>query len=240
MSSTATGEDPSFQGDGSNWTIAYVIVFLIPVIFLAIAVYSTWQDRRTAAAKAKNDLETGRAVKMDRYFHPWKYGEAEAAAGADAGGSSSNASGRNGANRSNLTIATIATASGAAGSTSRRNSNHHPRGLASSPRRGGNNVSNMAPVTPWFASPEQQRRVSVMTNPYRPSYYQPQQNRAQQQQQQNSQQHPPTQQSKLATAETYLPRPTTSISDEADTTMGRPSGEEEPSTWKDGSDLRYV
>lgn len=68
-----TGEDPNFQGDGSDWTIAYVIVFLIPVVFVAIAVYSTWRDRRTAAAKAKNDLETGRAVKMDRYFHPWKY-----------------------------------------------------------------------------------------------------------------------------------------------------------------------
>lgn len=225
MSSTRTGEDPSFQGDGSNWTIAYVIVFLIPIIFFAIAVYSTWKDRRAAAAKAKDDLETGRAVKMDRYFHPWRYGEA-----ADAHGSAN----QNGANRSNLTIATTAAASGAAGSTSRHSSN--PRGLAAS--RGGNNGT-MAPVTPWFARPEQ-RRISVMTNPYRPSYDQPQ-NRAQQQQQQQQPQQHPSQQSKIAIAEPYLPRPTTSISDEADAMTGRPSGEEEEqSGWKDGSDLRHV
>ncbi|KAK8135242.1 hypothetical protein PG984_003182 [Apiospora sp. TS-2023a] len=229
MSSTETGEDTSFQGDGSNWTIAYVIVFLIPVIFLAVAVYSTWQDRRTAAAKAKNDLETGRAVKMDRYFFPWKY----AAEAAD-GSSNSNATGRNGANRSNLAIATTSAtaASGAAGSTSARHSNN-PRTLASS-SRGGNTNSNMAPIAPWFALPEQ-RPISAMTNPYRPSYYQ-QQNRAQQEQKPKS---------KVATAATpYLPRPTTSISDEADTTTtGHLHGaeeEEQQSTWKDGSDLRYV
>ncbi|KAK7954872.1 hypothetical protein PG996_015676 [Apiospora saccharicola] len=235
MSSTETGEDSSFQGDGSNWTIAYVIVFLIPLIFLAVAVYSTWQDRRTAAAKAKNDLETGRAVKMDRYFFPWKY----AAEAAD-GSSSSNATrGKNGANRSNLAIATTSAtaASGAAGSTSARHSNN-PRALASS-SRGGNTNSNMAPIAPWFALPEQ-RPISVMTNPYRPSYYQ-QQNRAQQH---SPQQHSPK--SKVAAAATsYLPRPTTSISDEADATTtghlhGAEEDEEQQSTWKDGSDLRYV
>ncbi|KAK8041184.1 hypothetical protein PG994_014191 [Apiospora phragmitis] len=61
---TTAAEDP-FKGDGTNWTPLYVILFLIPVLFVAIAVYSTWRDRRAAAAKAKADLETGRAAKMD-------------------------------------------------------------------------------------------------------------------------------------------------------------------------------
>ncbi|KAK7966133.1 uncharacterized protein PG986_000410 [Apiospora aurea] len=174
-----SAEDP-FKGDGTDWTWLYVIIFLIPVIFLAIAVYSTWRDRRAAATKARNDLETGRAAKLDRYYHPWRY---DAAAG-EAESSSAAAAGRKGANRSELTIVTAATttattttttaeSSAAAGTTTSRHPNNPWEPAA--PRSGGgsnNNMNNrrnhdsLTPVTP---------RSRYSTNPYRPQEYQQQQ-----------------------------------------------------------------
>ncbi|KAK8067153.1 hypothetical protein PG997_013900 [Apiospora hydei] len=196
-----SAEDP-FKGDGTDWTWLYVIIFLIPVIFLAIAVYSTWRDRRAAAAKAKNDLETGRAAKLDRYYHPWKYDAAE----------SSSAAGRNGANRSKLTIVTAATttattttaesaAAAASAAAAGKTTSRHPNNPwePATPRSGGggggsnNNINNrrnhnsLTPVTP---------RSRYSTNPYRPQEYQQQQH----QQESSSDQD--------VDAAPYLPRPT--------------------------------
>ncbi|KAK6832972.1 hypothetical protein PG987_007666 [Apiospora arundinis] len=177
-----------FGGDGSNWTLLWVIVFSIPFIFFAIAVYSTWKDRRTVAAKEKSDLETGRAAKIDRYFHPWKYPQAESSTA------------RQTANHRNLTIVTTTatTASTAAGATSR----HSREGITSS--RGRKN--SIASITPWFAQAPQDR-----VNPYRPAHYQqpsPQQPQPQQQSSQQSR--------SRGTASPYLPRPVSSMYDETE------------------------
>ncbi|KAK8101581.1 uncharacterized protein PG998_007005 [Apiospora kogelbergensis] len=207
-------ENNPFGGDGSNWTLLYVIIFSIPFIFVAIAIYSTWHDRRAAAAKAKNDLETGRAAKLDRYWHPWKYANEEAAAAAGSSSSSSTSSARKKvANPGNLTVVTTTTAaSPAAGATSRHPShNYGAAGRLTSPRGGGPKTSAVvAPITPWFAPPSQ-----GPVNPYRPAHYQ---------------QHPPRRQQqskKQSAASPYLPRPTAAMHDETE-------------MFGDGSDLRYV
>ncbi|KAK8017619.1 hypothetical protein PG993_013945 [Apiospora rasikravindrae] len=195
--------DP-FQGDGTDWTALYVLIFLIPVVFFAVAVYSTWQDRRAAAAKAKNDVETGRAVKMKRYSHPSGRSAGEGGESSAAG----TAAGRNGANRRTLTIVTAtpatttttttttttaesaAAAAAAAGTTtSRRHPNsNNPWEPATPLSGGGNNNNNRRNLSSTLVSP----RSRYSTNPYRPQEYQ--------QQQQSSNQD--------VDAAPYLPRPT--------------------------------
>jgi uncharacterized membrane protein len=39
---------------GSNWTAIYVVLGAIPVVFVIVAVYSTWRERMT---KRQRDLE---------------------------------------------------------------------------------------------------------------------------------------------------------------------------------------
>ncbi|KAK9415653.1 hypothetical protein SUNI508_10312 [Seiridium unicorne] len=37
----------------SNWTALYVILFLVPIVFVCIAVCSVWRDRRLGAQQKK-------------------------------------------------------------------------------------------------------------------------------------------------------------------------------------------
>ncbi|KAI1404520.1 hypothetical protein F4819DRAFT_483474 [Hypoxylon fuscum] len=46
-------EQTSFHND-SNWTFMYVILGLIPVLFVAVAMYSVWRDR---SILRQNDFE---------------------------------------------------------------------------------------------------------------------------------------------------------------------------------------
>ncbi|ORY71974.1 uncharacterized protein BCR38DRAFT_480448 [Pseudomassariella vexata] len=55
----------SSPSDGSNWTPLYVILALIPLVFLAVVLYSRWQDRRNAATY---NLEALERVHRERHW----------------------------------------------------------------------------------------------------------------------------------------------------------------------------
>ncbi|KAI0840306.1 hypothetical protein F5Y06DRAFT_253882 [Hypoxylon sp. FL0890] len=54
----------------ANWTSMYVLLGVIPVVFVAVVLYSLWQDRAT---RERNDFEmaAGQTFRRPRRF-PWK------------------------------------------------------------------------------------------------------------------------------------------------------------------------
>ncbi|OTA61030.1 hypothetical protein K449DRAFT_465745 [Hypoxylon sp. EC38] len=62
-------EGTQLYNDG-DWTLMYIFLGLAPIIFVSIALYSTWDD---TATKGKNDIEmvAGQTFRRPRRF-PWK------------------------------------------------------------------------------------------------------------------------------------------------------------------------
>ncbi|KAH6648975.1 hypothetical protein BKA67DRAFT_538980 [Truncatella angustata] len=63
---TETQPDPWKQD--SNWLLCYVVIILIPIIFVCIAAFSVWRDRRTSR---KYDIEAVKST-YAKYWSGYK------------------------------------------------------------------------------------------------------------------------------------------------------------------------
>ncbi|KAI0123090.1 hypothetical protein BJ170DRAFT_125201 [Xylariales sp. AK1849] len=65
--SGAPATDPNGD-DGSNWTLMYVVLALIPVMFAGVALFANWKERRI---KADTDIEAVNTTYRSIWF-PWR------------------------------------------------------------------------------------------------------------------------------------------------------------------------